>query len=148
MAELPSPDDDDHRGSRSSLDIIFDFLSKTTSDDGRTKNLILLVLSVVVPAVVALIVLAFALVVAVKGVHVLENRGVWVSGGLIGGPSLVRIVIWFRRRHKCRAVSGDAAAGEQPAPPSVERSHSQIPQGRIPQQAQRSRPRKKPRRRR
>lgn len=148
MTELPSPGDDHHGGSRSSLDIIFGFLSETTGDDRRTRNLILLVLTVVAPAVVALTVLAFALVVAAEGVHVLESRGVWASGGILGAPSLVGIVIWLRRRHKRRAVSGDAAADEQPTPPPLEQSRNQAPQGRTAQQAQTPRPRKKPRRRR
>jgi hypothetical protein len=144
MAEFPSPDDDHRRAPPDRPDDVIGLISETLGEDKRTKNLILIVLAAGVTAAI----LVCALVVVAKGVHGLENRAVWIPGGVVGGAYLVKIVIWVRRLSKGSAVSDDAAVDEQPMPPPLEQSHSQVPQGRISQQARRSRPRRRPPRKR
>lgn len=140
MAEFPSPDDDHRRAPPGRPKDVIGLISETLGEDRRTKNLILIVWAA--GATVGVI-LVCALVVMAKGVHGLENRVVWIPGGVVGGASLVKIVIWVRRLSKGSAVSDDAVVGGQPMPPSLEQSRSQVPQGHISQQARRSRPRRR-----
>lgn len=139
MNDPSSAGDDDHRAPPERPTDIIGLLSETIGEDKRTKNLIRLVLVVAVPAVVAVAILGVVLVVAVKGDHVLENRGVWACTGYVGTPSLVGFVIWFSRWRKRRTVSGAAAVDEQPTPLSVEKSRSQTPQARTAKSARRPR---------
>lgn len=144
MAEFPSPGDDHRSAPPDCPEDVIGLISQTLGEDKRTKNLILIVLA----AGVTVAILVCALVVAAKGVRELENRAIWIPGGVAGGAYLVKIVIRVRRLSKRSAVSDDAAIDEQPVPPSVEQRRSQVPQGRTSRQARRSRPRRRPPRKR
>jgi hypothetical protein len=137
MADLPSPGDD-HRSSPSERPPTFiEFMSETVGEDKRTKNLILIICTV-----------AYFLVVALKGMHLLGNPVAWAPGGVVSGAYLVKIFVSVRRLREGRMISGDAADGKRPIPPPAEQTHSQTPQAHIPRQARKSTPQRRQHRKR
>jgi hypothetical protein len=130
MAELPSSEDDPRRAFPGRPDNVIGLVSETLGDDKRTDNAIRLFWSVAMPAALVF----YAFVVAVKGMHGLENPATWIPGGLFGGRYLIKLVVWIKRRRGSGSVSG-AVGTRQTIPRAPEQSRRPVPREPTPRRA-------------